>query len=167
MISAPGVADLHWATVRERWVDPEPSFIEKLERNIAGMRMAAATDTDWEELHVRSREIVKQLDRRSTASAQVDAALRMRADMRRANDLPGLRALRFATAGLIANWLGGADSHEKAERLAGLFNADQSLGTPGLADLEAALDRARVTAWPVAQVGPEVEATGARSGQAF
>lgn len=167
MISTPGLAGLNGAATRERGANPVPHRIEQLERNIAGMRMAAATDTDWEQLHIRSREIFKRLDRKSTASAQVAAALRMRADMHRAKDLPGLRALRFATAGLIVNWLGGVATHEKAELLAQLFSADQSRGTPGLADLEAELDRARACVWLTTQVDPEVGATGTGSVQAF
>jgi hypothetical protein len=149
MTSTLCLADPSRQTIGERGLDMVRCPIERLERTIAEMRMAAATGTDWEQIHVRSRELFKRLDRRNmSASTQIATTLRIRENLRHANDLPGLRSLRFATAGLIAGWLDGEATQEQATLLAGLFDDDQSLGTPGLAELEAELDQARTSVRP-------------------
>lgn len=118
---------------------------EHIERRIGEARMAASLDSDWDELHVRSRQIRQELARESEPSGQIAAARRIRTDLCRSNDTPGLRALRLATAGVMADWLRQETTVDEAQALAQLYMADQRRGIPGISNLEKQLERIRAS----------------------
>ena len=114
---------------------------ERIERRIGEARMAASLGSDWDELHVRSRQMKQELARESEPSGQIAAARRIRTDLCRSNDTPGLRALRLATAGVMADWLRQKATVDDAQALAHLYTADQRRGIPGISALEQQLER--------------------------
>ena len=114
---------------------------ERIERRIGEARMAASLDSDWDELHVRSRQMKQELTRESEPSGQIAAARRIRTDLCRSNDTPGLRALRLATAGVMADWLSQEATVDEARALALLYATDQRRGIPGISALEKQLER--------------------------
>lgn len=130
--------------IRDRQTAPGRS-VESLERNIAETRMAAAIGADWEQIHLRSREIAGRIDRHESPARQIDEARQVRTELHQAGDTLGLRALRLAAAGPMIGWQREGRTGEAARALARLFAADQCLGIPGLADMEAELEQARAS----------------------
>jgi len=103
----------------------------------------AALDTNWDELHHRSRSINKQFTQRRDPVRQIAAARQLRTELLQADDVPGLRALRLATAAPMAGWLQSRSAQPEAQMLADLFLTDQRDAIPGLALLESELAQAR------------------------
>ncbi len=149
----------------DRWFDPARHRVDKLERSIAEMRMAAAIEADWGQLHVRSREIAKRFAREIDASRQIATARQIRGELHQASDSLGLRALRLAAAGPMTGWLSQDATNAEAQALGRLFAADQRLGILGLTDLEKELEQAQTLVRTDERTGNEIEATSRGSGQ--
>lgn len=117
--------------------------VERLERQIAARRMTAALDTDWDQLHHRSREIAAQLTEDGDPARQIATGCSIRSSLRRTGDLAGLRALRLAAAGPMAGWLQHQSARPAAQSFGRQLANDQREAIPELASLEDALSEAR------------------------
>lgn len=105
--------------------------------------MTAALDTDWDRVHVLSREFTEQFIEERNPIRQIATASQIRARLLRSGDVLGLRALRLAIAAPMVSWLQDEAARSDALRLRRLLTADQRQTIPGLAHLEDELVQAQ------------------------
>ncbi|MEZ4570845.1 MAG: hypothetical protein R2849_11065 [Thermomicrobiales bacterium] len=129
-----------------------------IERRIDRARMTATLESDWDQLHVRSRAMSEQITSNLEPDRQIAAARQLRRALRRGNDTLGLRALRLAAAAPMTGWLRHDETRAEAHTLREMFENDQRRGIPGLEEMEHQLARARES-----DAGRPAVAEGARS----